>query len=540
VKTEPDVPIVQAAATAAENYARGYWRQEDLWTSIQHSASIDPDRVALCSGERTIGFAELLQASVRLGCGMRRHGIDAGDIVVVHGRNSIESVQALLACAYLGAVMAPVPPMFSATQLASVLASTRARLVFGLGEPGEVQHTIQAARAAACVETIVVPDDLADGNSTLAWSQAFGHDAGADRMPADADALAFLGFSSGTTGAPKGVMHSSNTIRYAIEQRARLHGVGRNDTCLVACQFGFVGSSVFGLLTGMVIGAKSVLMRSWDAERALRLIETQRVSYALLMPTHVHDLLSAATLDAADVSSFRRGALGGLTRERRLEARRRLCARPLPGYGMSECLGNSSCAVDDDEEMILSTDGRPYPGTEVRIVDDRNQPAPPGTVGAILVRGPSKSLGYFQAPELTAQAFTADGFFRTGDLGSLNRQGYLTFAGRAKDIIRRGSVNISPAEVESVLMNHPRIEHVALVGLPDRRLGERACACVITGDGQAITLDEVTSFLSQHAVARYMWPERVERFDSFPRTPSLKVQKPLLVAQLVGKDAQAS
>jgi non-ribosomal peptide synthetase component E (peptide arylation enzyme) len=540
VTTEWAVPVVKADAAAAEHYRRGYWRDADLWTSIQQSASIDPERIALFCDGRSISFAALLQSAMELASGIQSHGIGAGDIAVVHGRNSIESVQALLACAYLGAVMTPVPPMFSEAQLANILASTRAKLVIATGEPAEVQRSTQAACASASVRMIVVPDQLADGKTTLGWSQVFSKAPGPQHRPVDADALAFLGFSSGTTGTPKGVMHSSNTVRYAIEQRSRQHGVGRDDTCLVASQFGFVGSSIFGLLTGMLMGTKSVLMRSWEPELAVRLIETQRVSYALLMPTHVHDLLATPTLDAADVSSFRRGALGGLTRERRLEVQRRLCRKPLPGYGMSECLGNSTCAVEDDEAMILGSDGRAYPGTELLVVDEQDRPVAAGSVGAILVRGPSRCLGYFQAPELTSQAFTPDGYFRTGDLGSLNPDGYLTFAGRAKDIIRRGGVNISPAGVEAVLMKHPRIEHVALVGLPDERLGERACACVITRDGQPIALEEVTSYLSAHAVARYMWPERVERFDSFPRTPSLKVQKPALVALLVKGAAKAS
>jgi cyclohexanecarboxylate-CoA ligase len=149
-----------------------------------------------------------------------------------------------------------------------------------------------------------------------------------------------------------------------------------------------------------------------------------------------------------------------------------------------------------------------------------------------VVRGPSRFLGYYGAPDLTAEAITAQGWYRTGDLGWLDESGCITFVAREKDIIRRGGLTIVPGDLEATLMAHPRIEHVAVVGLPDDRLGERACACVITHDDAPITLAELTDFLEQRGVARYTWPERVELFTTFPRSASLKVQKRALVEQL--------
>ncbi len=342
-----------------------------------------------------------------------------------------------------------------------------------------------------------------------------------------------LVYSSGTTGAPKGVMHSSNTVRYAIEQRAKLHRLVPGDVALVVAQFGFVGSVVFGLLLGPLTGITSVLVRSWSGDAAIRLIERHRVSYALMMPTHVHDALSSPLLEGADVSSFRRAAMGGLTRERRLEVRRRLCPHPLPAYGMSECLGYTSCTVDDPQDKAVSTEGYPYPGTETLVVDEQNLPVAPGVTGAILARGPSRFLGYYGAPELTQEALTESGYYRTGDVGWLDVDGFITFVARHKDIIRRGGITIVPGDIEAALMAHPRIEHVAIVGLPDPRLGERACACVITRDGKPLPLEDITAFLEQRGIARYTWPESAAMFTAFPRSASLKVQKRSLVEQLV-------
>ena len=171
----------------------------------------------------------------------------------------------------------------------------------------------------------------------------------------------------------------------------------------------------------------------------------------------------------------------------------------------------------------------------MRVVGDDGQILPAGEPGAIEIKGPSCFLGYFDAPDLTAAAVTPDGFFRTGDLGMLDPEGYLTFVGRAKDIIRRGGVTIVPADVEEALMAHPNITRAALVGLPDPRLGERACACIISRDGSEMTLDEITSYLERRTVAKYMWPEQVEMFGDFPETPSLKVKKPALVEAIAAR-----
>lgn len=518
-----------------ECYAKGYWRNEDLWTTFLHRAHEHESRRALIHDDRSISFGELLRDAERLGRGLAARGVQAGDVVIVHGRNSIETVTALLGCAWRGSIMAGVPPMFSELQLQAVARSAAARAVICLGDPKEIDRAMAGARISETVGLIVAPDEFADRADITPWSDLFSAGATVDRAPVDPDALALLAYSSGTTGAPKGVMHSSNTVRYAIEQRAALHGVGHADVCIVVSQFGFVGNIAFGLLTGPVIGATTVLMRSWDANVALERMAAHRVSYGLFMPTHVHDLLASPRLEETDLGCFQRAAMGGLSRDRRLEVMRRLGARPLPGYGMSECLGNATCTPGDAEDKILGCEGRPYPGTVIRIVDEDDRDLPVGEIGRVLITGPSRCFGYYNAPELTRAALTGDGYFRTGDIGRLDADGYFTFAGREKEIIRRGGVTIVPGEVEAALQNHPRIARAAIVAMPDPRLGERACACLITTDGKPLDLEELSGFLQSRGIARYLWPERVELFDEFPLTPSLKVKKPALVAMLTGK-----
>ena len=174
----------------------------------------------------------------------------------------------------------------------------------------------------------------------------------------------------------------------------------------------------------------------------------------------------------------------------------------------------------------MRTEGRPYDGTEIRIVGDDGQPLPAGQVGAVIVNGPSRFLGFFNNDELTRASLTAWGGYATGDLGMLDEDGHFIYVGRSKDIIRRGGVTIVPAEVEPVILRHPAVREVAIVPIPDDRLGERACAAIIARDGcTAPTLAELQEFLDAEGVAKYTWPESVEVFEQFPRTPSLKVVK---------------
>ena len=211
---------------------------------------------------------------------------------------------------------------------------------------------------------------------------------------------------------------------------------------------------------------------------------------------------------------------------------------PLGDYGLSEVPGHAAHGLDEPDEKIVRTEGRPYDGTEIRIVDSDENPVPPETVGSVIVNGPSRFLGFLNNDELTRESLTDWGGYRTGDLGSLDEDGQFVYVGRSKDIIRRGGVTIVPAEVEPVILSHPAVHEVAIVPLPDERLGERACAAIIASPGQtAPTLPEIQEFLDSEGVAKYTWPESVEVFEDFPRTPSLKVVKRDLVQRILERSA---
>jgi cyclohexanecarboxylate-CoA ligase len=244
------------------------------------------------------------------------------------------------------------------------------------------------------------------------------------------------------------------------------------------------------------------------------------------MPTHAADMIRAASETERDLSSMRVLAGPGLTPGRRLAMKQAFGVPPLGDYGLSEVPGHAAHAPDDPEDKILRTEGRPYDGTEIRIVGDDGQSLQPGEVGSVIVNGPSRFLGFLNNDDLTRESLTDWGGYQTGDLGSLDEEGHFIYVGRSKDIIRRGGVTVVPAEVEPVVQRHPAVHEVAIVPLPDDRLGERACAAIIPKRGHTPpTLADLQEFLDAEGVAKYTWPESVEAFEDFPRTPSLKPVK---------------
>jgi acyl-CoA synthetase (AMP-forming)/AMP-acid ligase II len=220
-----------------------------------------------------------------------------------------------------------------------------------------------------------------------------------------------------------------------------------------------------------------------------------------------------------------RAVMAGIPREARLDAIRRFAPAPLAMFGMSEAIGHATHAPDDPESALLASDGRAIDGAEIAILGPSGASPPPDTPGELLVRGPNCFLAYLGRPDLTAEVISPDGWFRTGDKATLDPQGFVTFIGREKDIIRRGGVTIIPADIENLLRGHPDIAEIAVVSIPDERLGERACACIVPRQGAAVDRESVSAYLQGQDVARYLWPEHVLAFTSLPRTASLKVRR---------------
>jgi cyclohexanecarboxylate-CoA ligase len=501
---------------AERYYSEGYWRAGDLWGEFDDRARRDPAKVALYVGEHQIGYGQLRHAAIGLSARLAKSGVVRGDVVLLLGRNSIEAAVALLACFHRGAVAAPLPPMFGATQLAALARHANARALVAFGGEAEIGKC-EGLRDELALVMPLRPDDV---------SGLLDEPAPAVREPAGPDELALLLHSSGTTSVPKGIMHSSNTLRYATEQLRERWELTAADTNLIVCEFGFVGSLVFGYLVTLLSGATGVLLPRWNAEEALRLTERHRCTYVLYMPTHGADIIRAGRESDRDCSSMRALVAPGLSRERRIAMHEVFGRPPIADYGLSEVPGHVTHGLAEPWEKMIKTEGIPLRGTEVHILDEAGSPVAAGQAGAVVVNGPSRFLGFLANDALTRESLTEWGGYKTGDVGYLDEDGHLIYGGRSKDIIRRGGVTVVPAEIEAALLRHPAIEEVAVVPLPDDRLGERACAAIVVDQAsEAPGLPELQEFLAEQGLSKYSWPESIEVFDDFPRTPSLKVVK---------------
>jgi cyclohexanecarboxylate-CoA ligase len=509
-------------------YAEGYWHDGDLWSDFARRAEEAPQKPALILDDRAFTFDQLRRAAVGVSVRLADGGITPGDVVILLGRHSIEAAVAMLGCMHRGVVIAPLPPMFNESQLLALIAQTRATGLLGFGGEKELAKCRRVADQVPLF--LPIEPDLVDSLAD--------DDPPDEHIPRHADDLAMVLHSSGTTSTPKGIAHSSNTLRYATEGISKRWELTGEDIYLVVCEFGFVGGLVFGYFPPLFNGATGILVNRWRAEDALRLIEEHHCTYVLSMPTHSADLIKAKSDSNLELPSMRVLAAPGLTRERRIAMREAFGVPPLGDYGLSEVPGHAAHGLHEPDEKIVLTEGRPYDGTEIRIVDDGEGPVPPNTVGSVIVNGPSRFLGFLNNDELTRESLTEWGGYRTGDLGYLDDDGQFVYVGRSKDIIRRGGVTIVPSEVEPVILRHPNVREVAIVPLPDDRLGERACAAIIAVEGKAApTLDELQRFLDQEGVAKYTWPESVQVFDEFPRTPSLKVVKRDVVMKILERPA---
>jgi cyclohexanecarboxylate-CoA ligase len=345
------------------------------------------------------------------------------------------------------------------------------------------------------------------------------------QAPLAADDVIQLLYTSGTTGEPKGVTHTSNTMLSNLAPFAERLGLGADDVIHMpsplAHQLGFM----YGIVLPVMLGATAVLQDIFTAPEMARQIRETGASFTMGATPFLNDLTEHVAATGEGTPSLRVFVSAGAPIPRALVAKARptLGAAVISAWGMSENGAVTTTRLEDDEERATTTDGCPLPGMELRIVDADATPLPPGREGSLQVRGCSNFAGYLKRPELDPT--DPDGWFDTGDLARMDAQGYIRIAGRSKDIIIRGGENIPVVEVEGLLYRHPAIAEVAVVGFPDPRLGERACAYVRLRDGASLTLAEMVAHLEAQQMARQYMPEQLRIVTEMPRTPSGKIQK---------------
>ena len=521
------------AELAAKYTREKLWMQKTVFDILAEQAARHPDRIAIKDQRGAIDYRELKDRIERAAQFYRSIGIRRGDVVTIQLPNRIEFAVAFIALELLGAIANKVNPDFRARELSYMLKfSGSSAYVF----PKAWKDFDYAGMARGLqrdnpdIRQLIVVGGAVDGMHDFdAGVAAAAPIAAADKVHMDPNEVCRMCFTSGTTGDPKCALHSFNTTLYAVELLNHDMEVTEREVFLAFLPLG-LNWGYITLLQSILAGATLVLMERFSPRVALELIQNERVSYIPTAPAGLVGLLNAPGAETFDVSSLRVVITGGASAavETIREYQKRMKGHLIELYGMLEAGFQTYTRFTDDPQKVNGTIGRPIHAMELRIVDAEGSDVPAGEIGELMSRGPSIHLGYHNNPNANAIAFNEEGWFRTGDLGRVvDADGNVQITGRSKEIINRGGKKFFPREVEEILYTHPAVMHAAMIGMPDVRLGERNCLCVVPKGDTVPTLDEFVAFLRDQ-VADYKLPEAVERFSELPMTGSGKIQRHVL------------
>ena len=506
-------------------------------------------REALRFQERRWSFAELSASIDDAARGLMVLGVEPGEKVSLWMVNRPEFIQTTYAVIKTGAVLIPVNTRFRTEDVAYVLGQSDSTTLVISERSGPIDYVAMLREAVPSLGTghseladprfpmlrrvIVVGDGRHPG--TVHWEDmrqagASGEDRELERRAeaVSPDDTAFLMYTSGTTGFPKGVMHSHAIVRNVIDRASRM-GITETDVIMNYLPLFHLYGFSEGLLMSMLTGARQVLTETFAPEEVLDLIRQEAATLLSGFDIHFKELCEAQERGPRDVSSIRTGILASGMSSSVPTARRarRVFGKPfLSGYGMSEFgVGATLSFLDSTEEQCVEASGYPAPGYEIRVVDpETGRDRPRGEPGEILVRSYMLMQGYYKKPEETERTIDTDGWLHTGDMGILRPDGHLRFVGRYKDMLKIGGENVDPMEVEAYLMGHPAINLAAVVAYPDARLSEVGVAFVRLEPGQALTEEQVLDYC-RGKIASFKIPRRVIFVDEYPMTSSGKIQK---------------
>lgn len=525
-----------------DRYTRaGHWGSETFSQILARQAAAHPEREVLVDRRHRVTYGELKARVDRVAAKLGALGIGRGDVVTIQLPNCVEFAYVFFALERLGAVANQIGPDFRSREVEYINRFSESRVFVcpaafkGFDYVGMIEELRPRLPA---LKTVCVLGGRGDGTVSLD-DIVYGDDPVSLRAePLGADDVMRMAFTSGTTGNPKGVIHSHNTTLSACRNLNRDMDVSERDVFLIYLPLG-LNWGYLTLVQAVLAGARAVLLDQFSGRAALELIDRERVTFIPTAPASIIAMLNEPDLGRFTLSSLRVVITGGASCpvETIREFRARMRGHLIELYGMLETGFHTYTRFSDDPEAVTGTVGKPSSGLGLRLIDEHGRDVPPGAAGEIAADGPSVHLGYHKNPTANAELFTADGWFRTGDLGQFDQAGNLKIVGRLKEMINRGGKKFFPREIEEILYTHPKILHAAIVGVPDPRLGERNCLCVIPRPGERISLEEIVAFLKD-GVATYKLPEMVEVFEELPFTPTGKIQRHVLATQVLERRRQ--
>jgi len=531
-------------AMAARWRGAGLWSDETFAAVLARRVREAPDREALTEGTHRLTYRELAQGIDRMASRLRALGIGEGDVVTIQLPNWIEFAFVFFALERLGAVAVTVSVDFRSRELEYIMRFAGSKMLVCCARFRDFDHVAMAQElwprlpALACIGVVrgepgagmVSLDEIAAGS---------GPPAGFVPVAMDADTVMRMAFTSGTTGNPKGVMHSHNTTLAAARILNGDLGLGSDDVMLIWLPLG-LNWGYLTLVQSVLAGARAVLLDRFRPAAALDLIERERVTYIPTAPASLTSILQEPDLARRDLASLRIVVSGGASAPvETIRAWRRVAPGALLELlGMLETGYQAYTRPTDDPERVAGSVGHTASHMGLKLVDADGREVARGEDGDICADGPSVHLGYHNNPAANAEAFLPDGWFRSGDLGMIDADGNLRIVGRLKEMINRGGKKFFPREIEEILYTHPQVLYAAIVGIPDARLGERNCLCLVPRAGETPTLEGLVGFLGD-SVATYKLPERLELFSQFPFTPTGKIQRHALVRDVMARISAA-
>ncbi len=542
-------PTRYTAEMTAANVRNGFWTRTTFHDLVLRNATLHPEKEAVIDSNPRLTWASLKLWVERLALGLLEMGLVKDDMVVIQLPNTVELFALRLACEAAGLLCLPILRTYRQKELEYILNRTKASAIvipWQFRDFDYLKMITELQTKTAFLKHIIIGNRKSlDGFPSVEQliSRPIEKQCSSDYLKnkmCSAFEYSLVLLTSGTIGLPKFVEYPVCTNM--LRDRVIMEILDCNESDVIGVFSPAAGGANARAYYGaLMVCARVVMMEHFEADAALQLIEKEKITIAPVVPAQLIMMARHPDFGKYDLSSLRVLLItaAALPYQVALECEAKFKCPILQNYSSIDCSVGCIGSPSDPKEVRLQTVGKPFAGAQLKIVNDYGQEVSPGEIGEVILRGPAGVSGYFKDAEATNQTWGTDGWFKMGDLGKLDESGNLRLVGRKKDIIIRGGQNIYPLEVESLLIDHPKVAAVAVVAMPDLVMGEKACACVVPTSGEPFTFEEMASFLKARGIATFKIPERLETRDHLPMVAGQKVDKKALQQDILEKQLTA-